>query len=48
MKNRKVYMYVFDTMSDWEVAYLTAELNTGRYTFLFFIFFTPYVINLYI
>lgn len=31
MKNRKVYMYVFDTMSDWEVAYLTAELNTGRY-----------------
>lgn len=31
MKNRKVYMYVFDTMSDWEVGYLTAELNTGRY-----------------
>ena len=27
MKNRKVYMYVFDTMSDWEVAYVTAELN---------------------
>ena len=31
MKKRKVYMYVFDTMSDWEVGYLTAELNTGRY-----------------
>lgn len=31
MKDRKVYMYVFDTMSDWEVGYLTAELNTGRY-----------------
>lgn len=31
MKNRKVYMYVFDTMSDWEVGYLTAELNTGRH-----------------
>ena len=31
MKKRKVYMYVLDTMSDWEVGYLTAELNTGRY-----------------
>lgn len=31
MKDRKVYMYIFDTMSDWEVGYLTAELNTGRY-----------------
>ena len=31
MEDRKVYMYVFDTMSDWEVGYLTAELNTGRY-----------------
>ncbi|WP_338691090.1 type 1 glutamine amidotransferase family protein [Paraclostridium sordellii] len=31
MKTRKVYMYVFDTMADWEVGYLTAELNTGRY-----------------
>lgn len=30
MKNT-VYLYVFDTMSDWEVGYLTAELNTGRY-----------------
>lgn len=31
MKTRKVYLYIFDTMSDWEVGYLTAELNTGRY-----------------
>ncbi|MCR8747215.1 type 1 glutamine amidotransferase family protein [Romboutsia lituseburensis] len=31
MKDIKVYMYIFDTMSDWEVGYLTAELNTGRY-----------------
>ncbi|WP_217593518.1 type 1 glutamine amidotransferase family protein [Cohnella sp. GbtcB17] len=29
--NRAVYLYVFDTMSDWEIGYLTAELNTGRY-----------------
>lgn len=29
--NRTVYLYVFDTMSDWEVGYLAAELNTGRY-----------------
>ncbi|WP_419724492.1 type 1 glutamine amidotransferase family protein [Terrisporobacter petrolearius] len=31
MKTRKAYLYVFNTMSDWEVGYLTAELNTGRY-----------------
>ena len=31
MKTKKAYIYVFDTMSDWEVGYLTAELNTGRY-----------------
>ncbi|MEG2786331.1 MAG: type 1 glutamine amidotransferase family protein [Romboutsia sp.] len=31
MKNKKVYLYVFNTMSDWEVAYLTVELNTGRF-----------------
>lgn len=30
MKNT-VYLYVFDTMSDWEIGYLTAELNSGRY-----------------
>ncbi|MDG0810398.1 type 1 glutamine amidotransferase family protein [Cohnella rhizosphaerae] len=29
--NRAVYLYVFDTMSDWEVGYLAAELNAGRY-----------------
>lgn len=26
-----VFLYVFDTMADWEVGYLTAELNSGRY-----------------
>ena len=31
MKNNVAYLYVFDTMADWEVGYLTAELNTGRY-----------------
>jgi putative intracellular protease/amidase len=31
MKNNVVYLYVFDTMADWEVGYLTAELNSGRY-----------------
>lgn len=30
MRN-KVYVYVFDTMADWEIGYLTAELNSGRY-----------------
>lgn len=29
--NRTVYLYVFDTMSDWEFGYLAAELNSGRY-----------------
>jgi putative intracellular protease/amidase len=29
--NHTVYLYVFDTMSDWEIGYLTAELNSGRY-----------------
>jgi putative intracellular protease/amidase len=28
---KTVYMYVFDTMADWETGYLTAELNTGRF-----------------
>ena len=31
MQTRKVYLYVFDTMADWEIGYLMAELNTGRY-----------------
>ncbi len=29
--NKIGYLYVFDTMSDWEIGYITAELNTGRY-----------------
>ena len=29
--NNTLYLYVFDTMADWEVGYLTAELNSGRY-----------------
>lgn len=31
MNNIAVYLYVFDTMADWEVGFLTAELNSGRY-----------------
>ncbi|WP_160673911.1 type 1 glutamine amidotransferase family protein [Clostridium sp. C8-1-8] len=30
MKNT-VYLYVFDTMADWEIGYLIAEINSGRY-----------------
>ncbi|HWP96012.1 MAG TPA: type 1 glutamine amidotransferase family protein [Syntrophomonadaceae bacterium] len=26
-----VYLYVFDTMADWEASYVIAELNSGRY-----------------
>lgn len=26
------YLYVLDTMADWEVAHLTAELHSGRFT----------------
>lgn len=29
--NHTGYLYVFDTMADWEVGYLTAELNSGRW-----------------
>ena len=29
--NKIAYLYVFDTMADWEIGYLTAELNSGRY-----------------
>ena len=29
--DKNVYLYVFDTMADWEIGYLTAELNSGRY-----------------
>ncbi|MDM5239340.1 type 1 glutamine amidotransferase family protein [Bacillus cereus] len=31
MQTRKVYLYVFHTMTDWEYGHLIAELNTGRY-----------------
>ena len=31
MQTRKVYLYVFHTMSDWAYGYLIAELNSGRY-----------------
>ena len=27
----KVYLYVLNTLADWEISYLTAELNSGRY-----------------
>ncbi|URZ04714.1 type 1 glutamine amidotransferase family protein [Clostridium felsineum] len=30
MKNT-VYIYVFDTMADWEICYLSTEINSGRY-----------------
>lgn len=28
---RKAYLFVLNTMADWEPAFLTAELNTGRF-----------------
>jgi len=31
MQPKKVYLYVFNTMSDWEYGYLIAELKSGRY-----------------
>jgi len=34
MKNsglNNCYLYVLNTMADWEIAYLTAELNSGRF-----------------
>lgn len=31
MQTKTVYLYVFNTMSDWEYGFLIAELNTGRY-----------------
>ena len=27
----KVYIYMLNTLADWEISYLTAELNSGRY-----------------
>lgn len=29
--NKIAYLYVLDTMADWEIGYLTAELHSGRY-----------------
>ncbi|MFF2480063.1 type 1 glutamine amidotransferase family protein [Paenibacillus sp. NPDC058071] len=29
--NHTAYLYVFDTMADWEIGYITAELNSGRF-----------------
>lgn len=26
-----IYIYVLDTLADWEIGYVTAELNSGRY-----------------
>lgn len=26
-----IYVYVLDTFADWELGYVTAELNTGRF-----------------
>lgn len=31
MQTKNVYLYVFNTMSDWEYGYLIAELNSGRF-----------------
>lgn len=31
MQTKKIYLYVFNTLSDWEYGYLIAELNSGRY-----------------
>jgi len=29
--NQIAYLYVLDSMADWEIGYLIAELNSGRY-----------------
>ncbi|MGN7312994.1 type 1 glutamine amidotransferase family protein [Alkalicoccobacillus gibsonii] len=31
MQTKRVFLYVFNTMSDWEYGYLIAELHSGRY-----------------
>jgi len=28
---KSIYLYVFDTMADWEVGFITAEINSGRF-----------------
>lgn len=30
-QHRTVYLYVLDTLADWEIGFVTAELNSGRY-----------------
>jgi putative intracellular protease/amidase len=30
-KKMTAYLYIFNTLSDWETGYITAELNTGRF-----------------
>ncbi|MHA2005183.1 MAG: hypothetical protein ACW960_13935, partial [Candidatus Thorarchaeota archaeon] len=27
----KAYLYILNTLADWEIAYITSELNSGRY-----------------
>lgn len=27
----KIYLYILNTLADWEIGYITAELNSGRY-----------------
>ena len=29
--NRKFYLYLLDTLADWEIGFITAEINSGRY-----------------
>jgi hypothetical protein len=31
MDKKVVYLYVLDTLADWEPGYVISELNTGRY-----------------
>ena len=31
MQTQKAFLYVFNTMADWEYGYVMAELNSGRY-----------------
>jgi putative intracellular protease/amidase len=31
MANKLTYLYVLDTLADWEIGYITAELNSGRF-----------------
>jgi putative intracellular protease/amidase len=31
-RNRTAHLAIYDTLADWEVGYLLAELRTGRFT----------------